>query len=166
MLDCKTPRGQKAIDQQNKTQRMLESLGYFCVNTRNDDDYSDVLLSKIERGIHKLYGVAEIKTRYTAGNAILTVGFIEHCGGYLITMEKIEKGVELAKILRVPFFLIVRLIGDKNKILVWKIWDQKYLFEFEKRHSVTQKTINGGKAHRLNAYLPIQNATIIDKTLR
>lgn len=166
MLDCKTPRGQKAIDQQNKTQRMLESFGYFCVNTRNDDDYSDVLLSKIERGIHKLYGVAEIKTRYAAGNAILTVDFIRHCGGYLVTMDKISKGVELSKALRVPFFLIVRLIGDKNKILVWRIWDQKYLFDFEKRESVTQKTINGGKVKRLNAYLPIQNATIINKTLQ
>lgn len=162
MLDCQTPRGKKAIEHQYDTQRILESLGYVCILTRGDDNHSDVILARAESEMLRIYGVAEIKSRYMAGDKILTTEYLENNGGYLITHEKIRKGVQTAEAMKTAFFVIVRLIGDNNKILVWKIWDNGYLIPIINKKTRTQKTINGGFADRVNTFLPIKKAKIIE----
>jgi hypothetical protein len=161
-LDCNTPKGKKAIGYQYMTQSILESYGFFCVNMSTQHHNSDVILSKRVDGKLVVYGLAEIKTRYKAGDKILTVDYLKSSPGYLVTLDKITSGVALASQLNVPFYLIVMLIGDMAKILVWKIWDKDYLFEFESKRSSTRKTVNGGIANRLNAYLPIDKAIILE----
>lgn len=162
MLDCQTPRGKKAIEQQYDTQRILEKLGYTCILTKGDDNYSDVILARQDNEMLKIYGIAEIKSRYKAGETILTVDYIDRNGGYLITHEKIRRGIQAAKAMRTAFFVIVRLIGDNNKILVWKIWDDGYLIPIVNKKTGTRKTINGGYIERVNSFLPIKKAKIIE----
>jgi hypothetical protein len=162
MLDCQTPRGKKAIEFQHETQRILEKLGYVCVVTSGEDNYSDVILARFKEGLLTIYGIAEIKSRYKAGDQILTLDYLEKNGGYLITYDKIRKGIETAEAMKTAFFVIVRLLGDNDKILVWKIWDDGYLIPIINKKTRTQKTINGGHVDRINTFLPIKKAKIIE----
>lgn len=161
MLDCETPRGKRAIREQLDTQHMLESYGYTCITTSAIYHPSDVILARKRGDQLVIHGIAEIKSRYAAGNQILTVDYLKK-DGYLITFDKIKNGVQAAQKLMTAFYVIVRLIGDNNKILVWKVWDVHYLFPIINRVTSTQRTINGGKEDRVNTFLPISKATILE----
>lgn len=162
MLDCQTPRGKKAIEAQYGTQAILEKLGYVCVLTSGDDNHSDVILARFKEGLLTIYGIAEIKSRHKAGENVLTVDYLERNGGYLITFDKIRKGVKAAEAMKTAFFVIVRLMGDNDKVLVWKIWDNGYLIPIINIKTGTRKTINGGYIERVNTFLPINQAKIIE----
>lgn len=161
MLDCRTPRGRRAINEQYSTQRILELLGFTCVSTGEEDHPSDIILARKRGDQLVIHGIAEIKSRYAAGDQVLTVDYLKK-DGYLITFDKIRKGVQAAQALRTAFFVIVRLIGDGDKILVWKVWDRGYLVPIFNKKTTTQKTINGGTADRVNTFLPISKATILE----
>lgn len=130
-----------------------------------DDAFADAIIAKRENDVLKMVGICEIKTRLMAGDTKLTVRYLKENGGYLLTYDKISKGVDASSMLSVPFFLIVRLVHE-NIILIWKVSDEQGVFEFdfEKRVTKTQDTCNGGTAKRLNAYLPIEKATSIRVT--
>jgi hypothetical protein len=162
LLDCQTPRGRRFIDEQHKTQCILESMGYTFINMATDDAFSDAIIARKKEDRLIIAGVCEIKTRVFANDTHLTVKYLKANGGYLITYDKISHGVETSSMLSVPFFLIVRLVHE-NVILIWKISDDQGVFEFdfEKRVTTTKGTCNGGTAKRLNAYLPVEKSTII-----
>ena len=162
MLDCQTPRGRKFIDEQHKTQSILESLGYYFVNMSTDSAFADAIIAKREGDVLKMVGICEIKTRLMAYEKPLTIKYLKDNGGYLVTYEKLSNGVEASSMLSVPFFLIVRLVHE-NVILIWKVSDENGVFEFdfEKRITKTRETCNGGQIKRLNAYLPVEKATAI-----
>lgn len=140
---------------------MLSSFGFECIATSGDDHPSDVILARKRGDQLVIHGIAEIKSRYAAGDQVLTVDYLKK-DGYLITFDKIRKGVQAAQALRTAFFVIVRLIGDGDKILVWKVWDRGYLVPIFNKKTTTQKTINGGTADRVNTFLPISKATILE----
>lgn len=162
MLDCQTPRGRRFIDEQHKTQCILESLGYFFVTMSTDSSFADAIIAKRENDILKMVGVCEIKTRLMANDRPLTIKYLKDNGGYLVTYEKLSNGVEASSMLSVPFFLIVRLVHE-SVILIWKVSDENGVFEFdfEKRRTKTKETCNGGNIVRLNAYLPVEKSTVI-----
>ena len=64
--------------------------------------------------------------------------------------------------LRVPFLGFLYLIPDEM-IFYWKITDNMgdFNFGFDVRRTSTQRTINGGRALRMNAYLPLDRSTEI-----
>ena len=61
--------------------------------------------------------------------------------------------------LRIPFLGFLYLIPDEM-IFYWKITNRigDFNFEYEVRKTETQKTVNGGKIIRENAYLPYKYA--------
>lgn len=80
-------------------------------------------------------------------------------GSWIVTYDKIRACKVISEFFCVPFYGFVYLLKTKN-IYSWKITNEKgeYLFDFEKRKTNTQKTINGGEAVRLNAFLPVDYA--------
>lgn len=162
MLDCETPLGKMYIEEQYKTQKILEGMGFVVVSMSKKSHHSDAIIAKQEPDGLFIYGVAEIKTRRMAGDVPLTRRYLEE-NGYLITYEKIKTGCDLAFKLGVPFFLIVRVLGE-NFMAIWRITDEEglFLFEFDRKVSRSQKTCNGGVAVRDNAYLPIDKAKLFD----
>lgn len=154
MLDCDTPLGKVYIDEQYKTQKLLEARGYTIVNTPSKDHTSDIMLAKPIDGKLTLYGLAEIKSRRNAGEVIIDRGYVKK-NGYLVTFNKIKYGSMASAFYKVPFFLIVNLLND-NVILIWQITDHvgNYTIDFKTIDTKTQKTCNGGEIVRRNAFLP------------
>jgi hypothetical protein len=165
-LDSETPVGQVFIQEQYRIQKLLEEKGYTVINTSKKYNGTDIILAKHIDGKLTVCGVAEIKSRMTAGNKILTLDYLKENGGYLITAEKLKYGAQMSVMLMAPFFVIVSLMED-DKILIWKITDEKgeYLEKIEIRQKKTKETVNGGVAYRNNAFLPIEtpNLTIINE---
>lgn len=124
---------------------------------------ADVLIAKEVDGLMTLCGVAEIKSREMAGNAPLTVDYLSNNGGYLVTHDKLKYGSDASNLFEVPFYLIVNLLLE-NKILIWKVTDDRglFLFDFDTKNTATQMTCNGGSIVRPNSYLPVDKATIIE----
>lgn len=166
MLDSETPLGSLFIAGQKRVQTYLENQGYVVVGTSTKVSESDIILGKRIDGELRICGVAEIKTRISAGDQPLTLEYLKKNGGYLITYEKIRYGAQLSVMLKTPFFVIVSLVAE-SKILIWKITDDngEYLEEIKTKMTQTRKTVNGGVAIRKNAFLPIEtpNLTIINE---
>lgn len=81
---------------------------------------------------------------------------------WLITYEKIEACVDIATKLRIPFIGLLYLTTS-NVCMQFHISDANgnYMFEFDVKNTNTQKTTNGGRINRDNAYLPFKCATQI-----
>jgi hypothetical protein len=158
-LDCETERGRVFIGHQIKTQNILESLGYKIISMSTKDSKSDVIIARDIDGVTTMTGVAEIKSREMAGSVPLTRSYLSRNGGYLITEDKIHHGKKLSSITNVPFFVIVNLLKE-NVILIWKVTNSSgdLIIDYKSKATVTQATCNGGKANRVNAFLPIENA--------
>ena len=79
---------------------------------------------------------------------------------WLVTYEKIQHGATLARTLGVPFYGFLYLVPD-GIILTVKIADKQgdFLPRIRLERTETQRTINGGKIVRTNAYIDISNAT-------
>lgn len=163
MLDCETPLGKTFIDHQKATQKILESKGYTVLNMSTKDAGADVIIAKPIENELTVCGVAEIRSRKTAGGVPLTYEYLKSNGGYLVTHDKLKFGQSASYVFSVPFFLIVNLLVE-NKILVWKVTDDQGLFEFEfpTKKTSTQMTCNGGSIIKENSFLPVDKATVID----
>lgn len=81
---------------------------------------------------------------------------------YLVTEEKITIGIELAKKQSINFSLIVYL-ELSNIILIFPIYihSTKATMPYTAQTTRTQATVSGGSANRLNAFLPINLAQVI-----
>ena len=80
-------------------------------------------------------------------------------GSWLITHKKILQGQITSKMLMVPYLGFLYLVPD-DMIFYWKITNKigDFRFDYEVKETLTQKTINGGKTIRENAYLPFKYA--------
>lgn len=166
MLDCESPLGIEFMKHQYAAMAKLNKLGYLCIATKQPFDKSDIFIAKKDADSHlRMYGFAEIRSRATAGGNILSVDYLKKNGGYLISNDKLSHGQQLSFMMNMPFFIIVNLIYE-NKLLVWKITDDKgnFLDQFPRRRTKTRATVNGGVSEKLNAFLQMtsKNLTIIE----
>lgn len=166
MLDCESPLGIEFMKHQYAAMAKLNKAGYLCIATKNIADKSDIFIAKKDSDGHlRMHGIAEIKSRATAGGNILSVEYLKKNGGYLISNDKLSHGQQLSYMTSMPFFVIVNLIYE-NKLLVWKITDTdgNFLENFPRRRTKTRATVNGGTAERLNAFLQMtsKHLTIIE----
>ena len=158
MLDCETPKGQFYMDEQYRVQDVLKARGYIVMNTSGMDHNSDVILGREIEGRLVMTGVAEIKSRSTAGDKPLTREYLKDNGGYLITERKLKFGAMASSIYNVPFFVIVSLMSE-GVILVWQITNNKGIFveSYVTKKTETRATVNGGTAFRTNSFLPMDS---------
>ena len=83
-------------------------------------------------------------------------------GAYLITYDKIERGISICRSLGIDFRGFLYLVPEQILMIV-KIWDYKTredcIMKIEETR--TQATVNGGSIVRLNAYVDVSNGTVI-----
>lgn len=142
------------MNEQYKTQQILEDRGYTVINTAGKDHNSDIMLAKQIDGRLTMFGLAEIKCRRMAGDKVLDREYVKN-NGYLVTYAKLKYGALASSFYKVPFYLIVNLLLDK-RILVWQVTDKAgdYTMDFKILDTKTQATCNGGSTIRRNAYMP------------
>lgn len=83
---------------------------------------------------------------------------------WLITYDKIERGIAICRSLGIDFRGFLYLVPEQILLIV-KIWDYKTredcIMKIEETR--TQATVNGGSIVRLNAYVDVSNATVIQQ---
>ena len=90
-----------------------------------------------------------------------TMASMERFGTYLISYDKIENGLQICRMMRVPFILIVYLIGD-GVVMGMEIGDEfGVTVEMEIKETRTQRNADGGSVIRRNAYIDLENFYIL-----
>jgi len=156
MLDINTPLGQESL---RKEEKMIEYIKKcwdveIIITNKNKDAACDGFIVRNS----EIIALFESKCRD------LSYEELETYGSWLITYKKLEKCRILSQYLRVPFLGFLNLNKD-NIVLFWKITGDngKYLFDINHYESETQKTINGGKTIRDNAYLLVEHAKFVQE---
>lgn len=86
----------------------------------------------------------------------------DYKGRWLITYDKIERGIAVCRSLGVDFRGFLYLVPDKTLLIV-KLWDHKTgkTADMDLEETRTQATVNGGSIIRLNSYVSVAGATVV-----
>ena len=108
----------------------------------------------------KVVCIAEIK------NGEMSLSDLNRLGTYIISYDKIDRGVALSSILHTPFFLFVYLIHSDD-IARFKISDEtgREVCNYTIEKTKTKYDCNGGMVMRENAYMAFDGMTIIKGNL-
>lgn len=155
-MDILTPKGQVTLRHEQRAAEIFEkAFGAHYVSTPKDQPASvDAMILHNE----KIRGVVETKCR--GMDLSQFQGRFE--SQWLITLDKLERGRELAAGLGVPFFGLLYLIPD-DTILFQKLSDQRgeWVGKLSIERTMTQATVNGGLASRVNAYVDMAAARLV-----
>lgn len=158
-LDINTEKGQKSLADEHAAHTIIKNLWKVDIieTPKNSPAKCDGFLVK-DNVITALF---ETKCRYDMDYQKL----LER-GTWLVTYEKIAACRKLSQSLGVPFFGFLYLLprsSDEQLLLYWEITDGKgeYQFKFQIDKEETQKTINGSRIVRENAYLPVEYSKIV-----
>ena len=109
-LDCLTARGRGYIAEQHAAaERFARVYGLELTQT---GDESPAGIDAVFSAQGRICGVAEIKSRN------MSVEELRQFGSYLISYDKLRKGIEVSAALRVPFCVIVSLLKDGDSYMV------------------------------------------------
>ena len=140
-LDVNTQRGQQTLMDERAAVAIFHS-NYpktrYCDTPKHDiGDIDGVIINTDD---WRVRGVAETKCRYDVTLAEFHVNYGDE---WLVTFDKIIKGMKVAEAMRVPFFGFLYVVQSKG-----------LEFEFVTvRKTRTQASVNGGSALRDNAFL-------------
>lgn len=152
-LDVLTPKGQKTREQEEVMIAAFCSAcpGYKIIQTPKDEPADIDALITFDSAI---VGIAEHKCRNMSKGDLLRFG-----NEWLLTYDKIVKGCDIAKALKVPFYGFLYLIDD-SLILSVKIADKDghIIQKVRIERTETQAAVNGGTAIRTNAYIDMSGA--------
>jgi len=86
----------------------------------------------------------------------------DYKGRWLITHDKIERGIAVCRSLGIDFRGFLYLVPDRTLLIV-RLWDHRtgITADMKLEETLTQATVNGGSIVRLNAYVNIAGATIV-----
>ena len=153
-MDILTKKGQISLRYEKEMLKRIKSIiardTEDCNVLATDKNMDAKVDGFITKG-NKVTGIFESKCRN------MNLMELREYGSWLITFEKIMDGKRLSEMLRVPYLGFLYLIKDQI-VMYWKITDEygNFLFDFDVRNTMTQKTINGGMVKRTNAYLPFK----------
>ena len=85
-------------------------------------------------------------------------------GKWLITYDKIERGISICRSLGVDFRGFLYLVPDQILVIV-RLWNCKTgeTAVMDVEETRTQATVNGGSIVRLNAYVDVSSGTVISE---
>jgi len=160
-LDADTPKGRDAIRWArrgaNALLRAHPTLRLAETDQSEPADVDGVLYSIMAGGVVK--GVVEIKTRYTTLEHLMGVWK----GEWLITRDKLTRGIQIALGLRCP--LVGLLVLPNSGICLSKQITDKdgnLTCQMREESTETRASVNGGRATRLNAFIDMTEAKQID----
>lgn len=95
--------------------------------------------------------IIEFKSRDESWDSMM------HYGTYLISWDKIQNGMTMARMMRVPFILVVYLAQSQMVLGVELAAEDGSLAipDIEVRETRTQRSIEGGSVMRKNAYIDL-----------
>lgn len=114
-LACVTKRGRASLGQQAEVLRAVAETWALEVWQTPPELAADVDAIFARDGV--VVAVAEVKARDMGADDLMEFG------SYLVTADKLQRGMAVAKALRVPFLLIVGLMRDE-RVVYWKISDE------------------------------------------
>ena len=82
-------------------------------------------------------------------------------GYWLLTADKLRRLADAAKMLHAPALGVLYLVPDET-VLVLRLMDDtgRMLAPYRVEETVTQRTINGGSARRVNAFISMKKAAV------
>ena len=152
-LDISTPKGQQSLREEQQCLNALALIHNDCsfIQTPKDEP-SDIDGIIARNGV--MVAAFETKSRKCNINQMK-----QWNNEWLITYEKILKGCEIARRLKIKFYgflflveepvLLSVLISDKHGNIVPTVRIER---------TTTQRTVNGGEIKRTNAYIDLSNA--------
>lgn len=153
-MDILTPRGQQTLADELRAAALFEErTGLKYVRTP-DDQPAKVDAVIVKEG--RVAGVVETKCRYGCTRQTLRDAWGDE---WLVTMEKVEQAKGAAALLRVPLYGFLYLV-DEGVLLTKKLADEEgqYCCRLRCDNTQTQRTCNGGKAVRCNAFIDMKDA--------
>ena len=160
-MDILTPRGQSWKNYAEEAVWVFESqygeeFGIALTDWRKPVSYDGCIVRKKTKTI---CAALEIKCRS------MTLGKLvhEYRGEWLVTLEKLKEGQKAAANLGVPFFGLLYLVPER-RLLIRRLTDGAGRLIHVKRteETVTKATCNGGEARRMNAFIDMRGATIVE----
>jgi len=123
----------------------------------NADDIASVDAIFSREGV--ICAVAEIKWRAPS----LTFSSLHRLNSYLITHRKLQRGRVAARLLRVPYIVVA---GLADADVWWTVADLsgRWVEKVHVAKTTTQRTINGGRVLRWNAYIPLTHMRALAHT--
>jgi hypothetical protein len=156
-MDILTPKGQETLQQEQMAIRMFTEnfRGFDFVETPKDKP-ADIDGFIVKDGV--LVSGVEVKCRNMSAYELKT----HFKNRWLITENKLSRGIGLCRSLGVDFRGFLYLVPDKLLMIV-PLWsfDRGYIADIVVDHATTQATVNGGTALRLNAYVDVAHAKCI-----
>lgn len=153
-MDINTPKGQETIVQEQECVHLFETQNpefkYIPTDKSKPISFDGLLLKN-----HQLYAIVETKCRIVPEERFVH----EFKNEWLITFEKLLKCSEVSSILGVPLVGFLYLVPDKV-LLVKRLTNDngQFVCSFHCENTVTQATVNGGAANRLNAFVDMSGA--------
>ena len=159
LMDILTPKGQETREQEREAIALfLESFPDFSFieTPKNMPADIDGFIVGIPSGT--IISGVETKCRNMTASDLAN----RFHNQWLITADKLDRGVDVCKRLGIDFRGFLYLVPDKMLLIV-PIYSAKdgWLVEPDYEYSKTQATVNGGEAMRLNAYVDVSKAKVI-----
>ena len=153
-LDCNTPNGRTYI--QHSIYAINKLASFYCARAAHTLDTGIADIDAILIRDSLVIGLVEAKSRNMTKQQLNTFG------SYLITHDKLLRGIALSVALQARFDVVVNLIPD-HIIAVWNITTScgEVMLDLNPIETTTQATCNGGSAQRINAFLTVDNAIFI-----
>lgn len=154
-MDILTPKGQATVRQEEEAvAAFIARYPEFIYARTPKDKPSPVDAVLVKSGV--VSAVVETKCRQMTASTLRSSFKSE----WLVTGQKVEDGIQVAKSLCVPYVGFLYLVPDKL-LLVAKIWDGEYKVPIRWEETETQATVNGGLATRVNAFINMSGAITI-----
>lgn len=135
-------------------ERIQKEFGYKCIPIRGL--YSEVDGFVLDNNEFKY--VYEIKVRDFSYQHLQ-----QHFNNeLLVSKSKVNAGVMLSRICKIPFYIFVYCLKD-NTLLLKRITDSEGDVDaiYQEKVTTTKKTIEGGEADRLNAFIKMTDLVIL-----
>lgn len=156
ILDINTERGRDSLWDEIAAIQFLKARWPGCVYAHTDKQKSaavDAIILRHER----IHAVAETKCRQMTLSELHNRFNSE----WLVTYDKLKRAAQVADLLCVEFWGLLYLVPDKTLLRVKLYHDGHWLVPMRIERTETQKTINGGKIIRENAFIDMRRCDVL-----
>ena len=151
-MDIHTLKGQKTLLQEKEAIKIYQANRPEFMFVYTDKDSPAAIDGMLVDKMCNLKAIVEIKCRDNVTREEFRDKFKNE---WLVTYEKIAKGIELARQFQTSFVGFLYLVKDKTLIVI-TIWSPKNgISHMTIEHTKTQQTVNGGIIYRDNAYIKL-----------
>lgn len=155
-LDINSPRGRKAADDQMHATNIVfgKSPDFAFVHTQTDNAAAvDGII--VKNGFAS--GIAEVKSRDMTFERLMG----EFVGEWLLTLQKLKDMADVSRLLCLPGYGMLYLVPSRVVLVVQlTAATGQIVCRYRTDVTETQKTCNGGKVVRENAYIQMRTAKV------